>query len=42
MEIVALIEQTLGDYYQRMAWALEGLTPAGGFRYSGRAYRMLG
>lgn len=28
MEIVALIEQTLGDYWQRMELALEGLTPA--------------
>ena len=28
MEIVALIEQTLGDYWQRMERALEGLTPA--------------
>ncbi|MFQ6030650.1 MAG: DinB family protein [Dehalococcoidia bacterium] len=28
MEIVALIEQILGDYWQRMERALEGLTPA--------------
>ena len=28
MEIVALIEQTLGDYWERMDRALEGLTPA--------------
>ena len=28
MEIVELIEQTLGDYWQRMEQALEGLTPA--------------
>ncbi len=27
MEIVALIEQTLGDYWQRMEGALEGLSP---------------
>ena len=28
MEIVALIEQILEDYWQRMERALEGLTPA--------------
>ena len=28
MEIIALIEQTLEDYWQRMERALEGLTPA--------------
>ena len=28
MEIIALIEQTLEDYWQRMDRALEGLTPA--------------